>query len=367
MDTNKDLPKPGSTGQDTGKDDTSPLGAAGESLEFTPSATDGASEPKTSGNNPGDTLNPAVDSEDDQSSAEVTSAITPGKPAKAPRTRFKAFWERVNIYMLLFIFILAVSLVVIAVIFFKHRSESTAPAESLTQQQLSTEALQELADSGVQVGDPKQVLSVQSNAVFAGTVLVKGELQVAGGLKIGGGGLTIPDVVVGGTAIINQVQAQNLAVAGNGAIQGQLTVQQNLSVNGSGSFNGAVTTPSLTTGKLQLSGDLVLTRHLVAGGSIPGRTNGGNLGTGGTSSISGSDTAGTVTINTGSGAAAGCMVTVIFSQAFSSTPHVNITPVGSGAASLGYYINRSTSNFSICTTNAPPSNQSFGFDYMALE
>lgn len=337
----------------------------GESLEYKDDDSQG---------NSGTVISPSSNSDASSANSSTVDDSPPGgvvlpssTQAKVSEHKHGKLWERVNIYLLLFIFIVIISLVAVAVVYFKNRSTNSNANNTINQQPLSSESLQQLAANGVQVGDPKQVLSIQSNSVFSSTVLVKGELQVAGGLKIGNGGLTIPEVNIGGTAIINNLQTQTLAVAGNTAIQGQLTVQQNLTVNGTGTFNGGVSTPQLTTGRLQLSGDLVLSRHLVTGGSIPGRTNGGSLGSGGTSSLSGSDTAGTITINTGGGAGAGCMVTVNFAQAFSSTPHVSITPIGSPAAGLNYYVNRSGSNFSVCTANAPPSNSSFGFDYIVIE
>ena len=102
------------------------------------------------------------------------------------------------------------------------------------------------------------------------------------------------------------------------------------------------------------------------GGGTPGKTDGTALGGGGTASISGTDTAGTVNINTGGGTVAGCFVTIGFTQNFSS-PHVVITPVGSAAAGINYYINRTNSGFSICTTNAAPVGQSFAFDYVVID
>jgi len=83
--------------------------------------------------------------------------------------------------------------------------------------------------------------------------------------------------------------------------------------------------------------------------------------------VSGSDTSGSIIINTGSAPPAGCFATITFSTPFASTPHVTITPIGSGAAGLEYYVNRSTTNFSVCALNAAPSSQTFGFDYMALD
>ncbi len=347
--------KPG--GDTSSEADASVLGAEGESLEFSSDRPDATvvTTPDSS----------STSSSDSQSSSVVSNSGS-GSSSKPPKRG--SFWDRFNIYLLLFILVIILSAATVLVLYIKNHGSKTTTSKpgSISEQQLSSDALQQLANNGVQVGDPKQVLSIQSNSVFAGTVLVKGELQVAGGLKIGTGGLNIPDVNVGGTALINQLQAKSLAVAGNAAIQGQLTIQQNLSVNGNGAFTGNVTTPQLTAGKLQISGDLNITRHLVAGGSIPNRAN-GSLGNGGTSSLSGSDTAGSVSINTGSGTVPGCMVTITFAQPFNTTPHISLTPVGAAAGGMAYYVNRTTGNFSICTNSAPPANQTFGFDYIALD
>jgi hypothetical protein len=91
------------------------------------------------------------------------------------------------------------------------------------------------------------------------------------------------------------------------------------------------------------------------------------VGGGGTASLSGSDTSGSVTINTGGSPPAGCFATVTFSKVFASTPHVVLTPVGSAAAGLQYYVTRSTTGFAVCTASAAPAGQSFGFDYVALD
>ena len=295
------------------------------------------------------------------------SNIAPEPPA--PKRRLRGIWQRINIYLLLFIFIVVVVVAITVVLYLKNRNNAqTAKNDAdIASQSLSADALQQLAQSGVQVGDPKQTLNIQSNSVFSGAVLVRGELQVAGGLKIGSGSLAVPGLDVSGSGSISKLQTQDLSVAGNAAVQGQLSVQNNLSVNGSGTFNGPLSATQITVGRLQLSGDLTLTHHLVAGGSIPGRSNGGALGSGGTSSVSGSDTAGSISIRTGGGTHSGCFITVNFTQNFSSTPHVVVTPIGSAAAGINYYVQRSTSNFSICTTNAAPAGTSFGFDYIALD
>lgn len=326
------------------------------SLEY-----DSASKDSAAGNATADLSSSINTSEALPASSGATGVSEPAQPG-----RLRRLWEHFNIYLLLFILIIVIAAIVTVVTYIRNKSDSSAANGALTQQNLPADTLQELASNGVQVGDPKQVLNIQSNSVFAGAVLVKGELQVAGGLRIGSGSLSLPEVNVGGTAVVNDLQSQTLDVAGNTSIN-DLSVRRNVSVNGNGTFNGGLTTSSLSVGRLQLNGDLVISRHLVAGGATPGRNNGGALGGGGTSSVGGSDTAGSISINTGGSPAAGCFITVNFTTAYNGTPHVIVTPVGSAAAGLNYYINRSNSNFSVCSTNSAPANSSFGFDYHVFE
>lgn len=297
-------------------------------------------------------------------STEVKDATDPTKPAKKVRKNgpLQRFWHHFNIYIVLFGLLVIVSVVIVTLIYLKSRTTTVTPAGSIRSQSLSADTLKDLANNGTQIGDPKQVLNIQSNSVFSGAVLVRGELQVAGGLKLGSSSLSINDLTIGGSANINTLQAQSLNVAG-ASRSNDLTVLRNLTVNGASTINGGLTTPVLSVGRLQLNSDLSLTRHIVGGGATPARSNGTALGSGGTTTVSGSDTAGSITINTGGGPAAGCFVSLTFTSSFSGTPHVVVTPVGSAAASLNYYINRSNTGFSVCTTNAAPNNASFGFDY----
>ena len=301
--------------------------------------------------------------------AQQTGVISAedGTQAPTPNTKqslSKQFMTRLlsfNIYLLLFIFIIIVAALVIFLTYNYSRKQSQNKQANTTS--LSQETLDQLANSDATVGTSDQVLNVQSSAVFAGKVLARSDLEVAGSLQLGGS-LNLPNINVTDTANLGQVTvSKNLAVTGNVAVQGLQTVAGSLQVGGTGRFSGALSAPQVSTNSLQLSGDLVLTRHITIGGGTPSRSNGSALGSGGTASVSGSDTAGSVSINTGSGPGAGCFVTVTFTSRYNSTPHVIVTPVGSAAGSIAYYINRSTSNFSICSSSAPPANASFGFDY----
>ncbi len=293
------------------------------------------------------------------SSAASATAATPA-PKKGG---LKQLLQRFNIYLLLFLFILVLAGGVLLVAYFQAKKATSTTVKT---QDLTQSTLQQLAASDATIGSTQQVLNVQSSAVFAGRVLIRDGLEVAGSVKIGGP-LVLNDLAVSGSGQFGQVQvSKNLSVTGDGAIQGSLTVAKSLQVSGGGSFSGPVSTPQLTTSSLQLNGDLVLTRHISAGGPSPSLSRGSALGSGGSASVSGSDTGGSVTINIGSGASAGCFATISFASKFSSTPRVLLTPVGSDGGSINYYVNRSSTSFSICDATAPPAGSSFGFDYFVF-
>jgi len=300
-------------------------------------------------------------SEGQQPENTASSQKTPETPKKK---KGGGFFSKFSIYLMLFLLVIILAVMVVVISYLHSHSQ---PAKKISNQNLSQSALSQLSSSDVTVGDAKQVLNVQSNAVFAGQVLVRSDLSVAGKLQVGGT-LTISNLNVSGTIIGDTLQVnKNLQVAGDSAFQGQLTVQKNLSVSGSGTFTGAISAPQVTANSLQLNGDLNLTHHITAGGANPGRTNGNALGGGGTASVSGSDTAGSITINTGSAPSIGCLVSVTFANKFNTTPHVVVTPIEAAAGGLGYYVTRSTTGFSVCTTTAPGGGQSFGFDYIVFD
>ncbi len=316
--------------------------------------------------------NSSLETADSSSSLEATpgsSTQTTGKIVDAPLAKpNKSFLQRIlgklNIYLLLFILLLIIAGVIVLVTWLASKNAEKSTVETQT---LTSDTLKQLANSDVTVGQPKQVLNVQSNAVFAGKVLIRDSLEVAGPIQVGGA-LNIPGITVSGNSVFESIQVnKDLSVAGSTALQGQVSIQKNLTVAGSGTFAGSINAPQVTTNNLQLNGDLTLTKHIEVGGATPSRSTGSALGGGGTAAVSGSDIGGSININTGSGPGAGCFVTVNFSIKYNKTPRVNVTPIGSAAANVGYYVNRSTSSFSVCAANTPPSNASFGFDYFIVE
>lgn len=297
-------------------------------------------------------------------------AAPSGGDAPAPKNPLKGsggirgILSRINIYLLGFIL-----LVVIfgsgGGIVYLNSTKKAANDNKLKSQSLSTDSLKQLANTDVTVGDSKQVLTVQSNAIFGGSVLLKGDVEVAGKLVVGND-LALTGINVSGKSTLQDLGVSNdLAVTHNVAVKGQMTIQGDLSVNGNTTFAG-LSVNALTVSSLQINNTLNLTHHIVGGGSTPSRSSGTALGSGGTTSVSGSDTAGSIKINTGSSAGAGCFITVNFTTKYNATPHVIVTPIGSSAGALDYYVTRTTSSFSVCSASNPPDSASFGFDYIVI-
>ena len=359
---------------ETARDTGGPSGAQGESLDGDGASDNSGGQTDTDQADSGGQVDGAQADDGKSGSTRIDathneSGPNGGQPAKPETPASPSFFKRLrkslNIYTGLFIFILLVAAVVVLVAY--QQNHKTTTGNKIKTQGLSQSTLDQLANSDVTVGNNQSVLTVQSSAIFAGQVLIKQGLEVAGNLKVGGT-ISLSSLVVGGTSQFGQVNiSRDLAVSGNTAIQGTETIAKSLQVGGGGTFNGPLSAPQITTGNLQLNGDLVLTHHVTAGGGQPGHSGGSALGSGGSVSLNGSDTAGSINVNTGGGPGAGCFVTVNFTSRYNATPHVIITPIGAAAGGLAYYVNRSTTSFSVCVSSPPPAGSSFGFDYFVID
>ena len=250
----------------------------------------------------------------DPQPAQSTASPAPVPPIKAHHHLFN-FVHHLNIYLLSFIIIFIIA-IVIAIVAITNNHNSTATTTSnisaLTQSQLEKIA----NNSGTtSVGTANQVLNIAASTIFGGQVLIKQDLDVAGSIKIGGS-INLPAISVLGTGTFQALQTSKFTVTGDSSLQGNVNIGQALTVAGATTFSGAVSANQLTVQTLNLNGDIVIDHHIDTGGLTPSRTPGNALGNGGTVSVNGSDTAGTITINTGSSPAAGCFVTVVFGKAF---------------------------------------------------
>ncbi len=236
---------------------------------------------------------------------------------------------------------------------------------------LSEEDLARLASDRAQIDSTNRILTVAANSIFDGTMLVRSSLDVQGQLRVGQS-LSINDVDITGQGVVNNLDIANeltvqgdVNFGGGATIQNSLSVGNNLNVAGNGSFGGNLSAGSIEAGSLAFNGDLTMNGHIITAGTQVSASNGPSIGSGGTVSVSGNDIAGTVNINTGSGASSGIMVTVTFADSYSGTPRVNITPVGSASGNQNWYVTRNSNSFSIGINN--PSTGSFSFDYFVVE
>jgi hypothetical protein len=139
-----------------------------------------------------ETSSASVDTLEDQ---DTTVTVTPEstkddkdgnkKKRKHSGSLLTRITNRVNIYLLAFILLIVVSLIIVFVVV-QSSNKQAAKNETITAQELTQEAIDNLSSNEATVGDPKQLLNIESNAVFAGKVLIRDGLDVAGPIKVGG-------------------------------------------------------------------------------------------------------------------------------------------------------------------------------------
>lgn len=326
---------------------------------------DQASQPTAGEQAPADALSRTPD-ELEEEEKEVAASKGPSTPTGEPGDKklpfFKRVFRKVNVYFLIFALLVVVAGAIAVVNYLNSQKPPVEP--DVSSQTLTSDALKQLANTDATVGNTSQTLTIQGNAIIAGQTLTRGNLNVAGNIQTGGS-ITTPNLTVSGTSNLGTAQISGLQVATNAAIQGSTTMRD-LNVSGTSSFSGAMTASQITVTRLILSGNatLEIPNHIAFTGTAPSRTiNSSVLGSGGTLSVSGSDTAGTINISTGSSTTAGCFGRLVFQQVYTKQPHVIVSPINSAAGQTQYYVERNTTGFNLCTANPPQANQTFGFDY----
>lgn len=314
---------------------------------------------------PADALSKTPEELEQEHEEKVASGEAEKSPDDEPEKKvspLKKFIRRVNVYFLGFMLIVAVVGAITVVNFLNSQKEPPDP--NIANQSLTEEELKDLANKDATVGGTSQTLTIKGNAVIEGQTLMRGNLNIAGNLQTGGS-IQGPSLTISGETNLGATQINSLEVAQTTDVDGALTANS-LSIAGASTFGGAMKAPQLTVTRLIISGNGVLEipNHITFTGPSPSRSITSNvLGNGGTASVNGSDTSGSITINTGGSPQAGCFVEVTFKQPYTRTPRVIVSPVGSAAGNLDYYVNRNTGSFSLCTNNAAQANKSFAFDF----
>lgn len=314
--------------------------------------------------------------------ADESNEDKPEQEAKKPKAKgIKALLGKVNVYLLLFILVVVIAVAVYFVLYFMNKRESEVRLETT---KITEETLEQLKTSDAIVGDPQQILTIESNAVITGKVVMRDTLDVAGELRLGGP-LSVPSISTSATGRFGNVETNDIQAAGNMSVGGLLDVAGTLAIGESLSIAGDIN----AGGRLDVGGQATIGGNLNVNGTIsakginfdqisitrinisgnrPSVSVGGAAGGGATASVNGTDTAATVTINTGGGTSTGTLATINFTGAFnSSNPHPVLTPNGSGCANIGYYVtNISANHFSIATATAPPAGTTCRFNYIVI-
>jgi cytoskeletal protein CcmA (bactofilin family) len=271
----------------------------------------------------------------------INDIVTTTSPDKPPRSMPKLPPALLIALVVLIIAAIAGGIVLVG----KSKPKATPAQITINTQSLDAGTLTKLTNKTG--SDPtKQQLAITPDTVF------KNNVQVVDGIS------TNKNLSVGG----------DLSVSGNTNLQGPAVLDGNLAVRGALSVAGSLSAASLnvgslTVGALTTSGNINLGGHLVPSGATPAvrtSTAAGN----GTAVVSGNDTAGTITITTGSGSLSpGELVILNFTNKFSATPKAQLTAINGPAADMHVYATRSTGILTIETTTAAAPNTTYVFDY----
>jgi hypothetical protein len=308
-------------------------------------------------------------------------ANTPGRII--PKRRHQTYHPSHKATFIGLAVVVAILAINAGVITFVLKSQSkTSKKSDQGQVTISAAALDKLGVNNSSVGDLGVQLVVNPNAKFNGSVTVGGDTSIGGQLKLNSkftatdaslaqleaGNTSLQTLNVNGdTTTSNLNLRQDLLVTGTSHLQGPtimsqlLTVNNNVNVSGSLSIGGTLSVNNLHTSSLVIDSNLTVGGHVITGGSAPTAFRGGSVGQNGTVSISGNDTAGTVVVNVGTGGGSGTLVSVTFRHGYTNTPHVVVTPIG--ASPGNFYVNRSTSGFSIAVSGSVGVG-SYAFDYI---
>jgi hypothetical protein len=106
---------------------------------------------------------------------------------------------------------------------------------------------------------------------------------------------------------------------------------------------------TVTVQSLVVSANLTVNGHIITGGSTPTKLEGAGIGTGGTCSVVGTDSAGAITITVGSGAwAVGAQCQITFSSAFGgSGPRSIIAPTSNNYSAVQPYVTSTTTTMTV--------------------
>jgi hypothetical protein len=293
----------------------------------------------------------------------------PNPPSKAPKgARWNQLQNKattIGSIVGLFVFLVCIG---ITGGYYYSQSKKTPHIAGPSVANLTPEEINKLSEIGSSLGNNGQVLNIGADTIFRSKIDVGGDLSVGGHFNANGP-VTLSELNISGTTALSGLNVgSNLTVAGSATFLKGITVAGLAGVNGNLNISGATSVNSLNASTISvqtitIAGPLTI-GHLRTQGPAP-VINAGSVGAGGTVSISGNDTSGTVNINTGGGPG-NLLATITFRAAYSSTVHVLLSPVTSSSATAGTYVTRTGGGFQIHANN-PPSSAVLSYDYFVTQ
>lgn len=280
--------------------------------------------------------------------------------------------------------IVAILAINAGIIVFVIKGQAKTNAQLAVQGQVTVDqsALDKLGVNRNPVGDQGIQLTVNPNAKFNGNVQIGGDVQIGGQFTLNqplsanaatfttlkAGKTSVSDLNINGDATASNLNLRkDMTVVGTSRLQGPVTTSSlltaaGINVTGNLSVGGVLSVNSFHSSTLIVDGNMTIGGHIITRGSAPSVSRGTSLGSGGTVSISGNDTAGTVAANAGVGGSSGKVACVSFQHTYSNTPHVIIT----ASAPLDPYVSRNAAGFCIYAGNTMAPGGYF-FDYIVQQ
>ncbi|GAC1500615.1 MAG: hypothetical protein NVS1B10_04340 [Candidatus Saccharimonadales bacterium] len=133
--------------------------------------------------------------------------------------------------------------------------------------------------------------------------------------------------------------------------------------------SGLATLTSLhVTGNSQFDGDVTVGGHVITAGTQPTATIQPSSGVGSGVTITGNDTSGTISINTGITTLSGALASFKFNKSYAATPHIVLTGQdGRSTSSFIYPSNKSTNGFELHVDSPLSNNSTYKFDYFIAQ
>lgn len=336
---------------------------------------------------PDDSPAPEVLQTQEQVSEQVAEAAATGatvkKELRPKRALYKPSHKATFVGLAVVIAIIAINVgIVLYVLRGQQVADKQFRAESVV---LSPETLNKLGVNRNPVGTGGTELIVGPNSRFQGKVTIGNDVNISGQLnlnnkvsateaslsKLDAGNTSLNQLNVNNDATVSNLSARrDLVVAGTTRLQGTvsmaqlLTVNNNVNITGNAAIGGTLSVRNFQASSLTSDTTLTIGGHIISRGNSPTVTAGPGVGQNGTVSVGGSDSAGTVAVNTGVGATGGIVANIRFARAYASMPRVVVTAVGAGLGSV--YVSRSAEGFSI-GVNGAIAPGGYAFDYIVIQ